>query len=128
MKKIILLITFLAASLFADVKYTDMFDAYDNAKAQHKTVLIMLSQKGCPACQYMEKVVFNNADVAKDLKKNFVVVHLDIHEDSIPDKLSYFATPTFYFLDANEKILKKITGGINAKDFQSILNQFHKKR
>ena len=122
MKKILLLITLLLSSLVADVKYIDLFDAYDNAKAQHKTVMIMLSQKGCPGCAYMEDVVFNNTDVAKQLAENYIVVHLDVHEDSIPAGLEYFATPTFYFLDADKKVLKRLNGGENAKEFSETLS------
>ena len=122
MKKILLLITLLLSSLIADVKYTDLFDAYDNAKAQHKTVMLMLSQKGCPGCAYMEDVVFNNTDVAKKLKEDYIVVHLDVHEDSIPDGIEYFATPTFYFLDADKKVLKRLNGGENAKEFSETLS------
>ncbi len=122
MKKILILITFLLSSLMADVKYTDLFDAYDNAKAQHKTVMIMLSQKGCPGCSYMKNVVFNNKNIAKKLKKYYIVVHLDVHEDSIPDGLKYFATPTFYFLNADKKVLKRLNGGENAKDFSTTLS------
>ena len=122
MKKILLLLTLLLTSLMADVKYTDLFDAYDEAKAQNKIVMIMLSQKGCPGCAYMEDIVFTNTDVAKKLQEDYIVVHLDVHEDSIPEGIEYFATPTFYFLDADEKVLKRLNGGENVKKFSETLS------
>jgi len=121
MKKIILTLLILASSVFADVEYRDLFDAYDDAKEEHKTVMLMISQEGCSGCEYMESVVFNNKDVAKVLKDNFIVVHIDKHKDSVPNGLEYFATPTFFFLDENEKVLKRLTGGENAKDFVQTL-------
>lgn len=125
MKKIVLTLLLLLTSAFAEVEYTNMFDVYDEAKAQNKQVLIMLSQEGCPACEYMEGVVFANKDVEAFLKKSFIVAHIDIHQEYVPEELEHFATPTFYFLDADEKILKRINGGANAKDFLQTLKEVH---
>jgi thiol:disulfide interchange protein len=121
MRKIFVLLVFLVTSVFADVKYVDLFDAYDKAQAENKTVMVMLSQQGCSGCEYMEEIVFNNKDVAKSLKDNFVVVHVDVYKDGIPDGLEFFATPTFYFLNADEEVLKRMNGGENAKDFAKTL-------
>ena len=123
MKKIVVLLSLLVASLFADVKYIDIFDAYDKAAAEKKTVMVMLSKEGCPGCAYMENVVFKNGDVEKYLKKNFVIAHVDIDKDGLPDGMDYFATPTFYFQNADEKILKRLNGGENAKDFLETLKK-----
>jgi len=119
--KKIIFILLLVSSVFADVVYRDLFDAYDDAHKEHKTVMLMISQEGCPGCEYMESVVFNNKDVAKALKDDFIVIHIDKHKDSVPNGLEYFATPTFFFLDENEKVLKRLTGGENAKDFVATL-------
>ena len=126
MKKILLSLALLVSVAFANVSYTDIFDAYDKAEQEHKTVMVMLSQEGCPGCEYMENIVFNNADIAKTLKNDFIVVHVDIYKDGIPDGLEFFATPTFYFLDADENILKRLNGGQNAKDFSDTLKKFKK--
>lgn len=128
MKKILLGLLLLSITLFADVKYTEMFDAYDIAEKENKLVLVMLSQKGCPGCQYMEGVVFANKDISDYLKKEYVIVHLDVHEDAVPLELEHFATPTFYFLDADENILKRLDGGENAKDFLSTLKAVRNKK
>jgi len=126
-KKIIVILLLLVSSIFADVEYRDLFDAYDDAKAEHKTVMLMISQEGCAGCEYMESVVFNNKSVAESLKENFIVVHIDKHKDSVPNGLEYFATPTFFFLDENEKLIKRLTGGENAKDFVKTLEEMRRK-
>lgn len=128
MKKIIFALLLLVSSVFADVEYVDIFDVYDKAADEHKVVMVMLSKEGCPGCQYMENVVFNDKKIAKILKDKFVVAHVDIDKDGIPDGMDYFATPTFYFLDADENILKKLTGGENAKDFASTLQKVKAKK
>lgn len=127
MKKIVLLIMILVSSVFAQTQWSDMFDAFDEAAAQKKPVMIMLSMKGCPGCEYMKGVVFEDKAVAESIKKNFIAVELDVHVDFIPEELEYFATPTFYFLDAEENILKRLNGGENAKKFIKTLEGIKKK-
>ncbi|MDF1878884.1 thioredoxin fold domain-containing protein [Sulfurimonas sp. SAG-AH-194-C20] len=126
MKNILILLLILATSLFAKVEWSDMFDAYDDAATQNKIVMVMLSREGCPGCEYMKTVVFEDATVSKLLKKNFISVELDVSTDFVPQNLEYFATPTFYFLDAHEKILKRVNGGEKAKDFLKTLKALKK--
>ena len=53
MKKIFL-IAFFVTSLFAQMNWVDgLEDAYDKAETEHKIILVMLSQVGCPPCKYM---------------------------------------------------------------------------
>lgn len=122
MKKIVFIILFLITSAFADINWVeDVDDAYEIALKENKTVMVMLSRKDCPACEYMEGIVFENKNFMSFFDKNFIAVHVDIHEDFVPEGLEYFATPTFYFLDSNEKVLHKIVGGQNYKDFREEL-------
>ena len=123
MKKVLILFMFLSVSLFAKVEWGDMFDVYDDAKASNKIVMVMLSRKGCPGCEYMKTVVFEDKTVEKLLQENFLSVELDVQEDFVPQDLEYFATPTFYFLDKDEKILKRLNGGLKVKEFIDILQK-----
>jgi len=128
MKKILLTLLLGVSFAFADVKYTNIFDAYEDAKAQNKLVLVMLSQKGCPGCEHMESVVFEDKDVNKYLKEKYVVVHVDVYEEGAPDGLDFFATPTFYFLDEDENVLKRLNGGENAKEFFRTLKEVNSQK
>lgn len=117
MKKIIILFFFLVNALMADVHWVkELDDAYDIAEKEHKIVFVILSQKGCPACQYMKNVVLKNENVVKEMSKDFVAVHLDIHKDFVPLALEHFVTPTLFFLNSDEKILYKVNGYKNAKE------------
>ena len=126
MKKIVLIISFLITSVFADINWVeDIDDAYDKAAKENKNVMVMLSRKGCPACKYMKNVVFKDKNFSKRFNKKLIAVHIDIHKDFMPDGLEFFATPTFYFLDANEKKLHRINGAHNSKEFAEELELFN---
>ena len=121
MKKLLFSLLFLVASLFAEVKYTDMFDAYEEAKIQNRTVLIMLAREGCPGCEHMQKVVFEDKEISNYINENYILVLLDVYNEYVPEELEYFATPTFYFLNADETIIKRVNGGEKKVEFLSTL-------
>lgn len=124
MKKILFITVFLITSVFADINWAeDIEDAYDIALKDNKTVMVMLSRKGCPACEYMRGIVFEDKNFMSFFNKYFIAVHVDIHEDFVPEGLEYFATPTFYFLNADEKILHRVDGAHNHKEFREELEE-----
>ena len=122
MKKVLLTTLLLVGSLFGDLLWLDYDDAVEKAQKSNKVVMVMLTQKGCPACEYMEDIVFKDKKVEAELAKNFLVVHTDIYTGFVEDGMSYAGTPTFYFLDKNEKTLKRFSGGLNVRDFTETLN------
>jgi len=126
MKKIVLIIAFLITSVFADINWIeDIDDAYERAAKENKKVMVMLSRKGCPACEYMKDIVFKDKNFTNRFNEELVAVHIDIHKDFMPDGLEYFATPTFYFLDSNEKKFHRINGAHNSKEFSEELELFN---
>jgi len=126
MIKIVLIIAFLITSAFGDINWVeDIDDAYEIAAKENKNVMVMLSRTGCPACAYMKDIVFQDKNFVKRFNKGLIAVHIDIHKDFMPDGLEFFATPTFYFLDANEKKLHRINGAHNSKEFSEELELFN---
>ncbi|MDF1883480.1 thioredoxin fold domain-containing protein [Sulfurimonas sp. SAG-AH-194-C21] len=128
MKTIFLLLFIFISSLCAKVEWNDMFDVFDDAQASNKIVMVMLSREGCPGCEYMHNVVFEDKQVNQLLNDGFLAVDLDVNQDFVPQNLDYFASPTFYFLDKNEKILKRLNGGLHTKDFLQILKEIKKNK
>ncbi len=122
MKKIIFTLLFSCSFLLAEpLHFTDIFDAYDVAKAQNRPVFVMLSKKACPGCKQMHNVVFKDEALSKYINKNFVMVEIDVYDEDVPEELEYFATPTLYFLDKDEHILKRINGGQKAPELLKTL-------
>ena len=117
MKKLLLTLALLANSLMADLVWLDYDVAVEQAQKSNKVVMVMLSQKGCPACEYMTDIVFKDKNVEAKLSSEFLVVYTDIYTGFVEDGMSYAGTPTFYFLDKNEKTLERFSGGLNVRDF-----------
>jgi len=121
-KKILIATLLLASSLFGDLVWLDYDIAVEEAQKSNKVVMVMLSQKGCPACEYMEDIVLKDKKIEAELAKNYLVVYTDIYTGFVEDGMTYAGTPTFYFLDKEEQTLEKFSGGLNVRDFTTKLN------
>jgi len=127
MNKIVLALSLIASCALAEIKWAPSYDAaLVQAKKEKKNVMVMLSKEGCPACEYMNDIVFEESAVENEINKKFVPVHLDIHHDFIPEGLGYIGTPTFHFLNEKGAKLKRHDGGANIPTFLGILNSVKK--
>lgn len=127
MGKIILVLAVVVSCLMAELKWAPSYDAaLAQAKKENKNVMVMLSKKDCPACEYMNDVVFEEKAVADEIHKKFVPVHLDIHNGLIPQGLGYIGTPTFHFLNDSGKKIGRHDGAANIPAFMGILNKYKK--
>ena len=127
MGKIVLVLSLMASCALAEIKWATSYDAaLSQASKEKKNVMVMLSKEGCPACEYMEDLVFEERAVQDTLNKNFVSVHIDVHKDKIPSSLGYIGTPTFHFLNAKGEKIKRHDGGANIPTFMGILNSVKK--
>ena len=128
MKKLLLILTLLTNTLMADLVWLDYDIAVEQAQKSDKIVMVMLSQKGCPACEYMTDIVFKDKNIEAELSNKFLVVYTDIYTGFVEEGMSYAGTPTFYFLDKNEKTLDRFSGGLNVRDFGKKLKMVQAKK
>ena len=127
MNKAMVILALIASSAIAQINWVASYDvALTKAAKEKKNVMVMLSKEGCPACEYMEDVVFEEQAVEDAINKKFIPVHLDIHKDKIPTELGYIGTPTFHFVNAKGEKLKRYDGGANIPTFMGILNSIKK--
>lgn len=127
MTKALLTVSLIVSCALAEIKWVSTYDAALNKAAiEKKNVMVMLSKENCPACEYMNDIVFEEQVVEDTLNKNFIPVHLDIHKDKIPSVLGYIGTPTFHFLNAKGEKLKRHDGAANIPTFMGILNSVKK--
>ena len=120
----------LSSSLYLTfaAQWTENYNqVFIQAKAENKSVLIMLSQENCKACWYMENIVFEDVSLRTKLEKLYLFLYLDVHKDNLHG-LTFSGTPTIYFVDKQENVMKGIEGVYNIKEFTAVIDSMNKKR
>ncbi len=111
----------------ADFDWLDSLQkAKELAKKENKTIMVMIDQNGCEACEYMDEVAFEDQKLSEFVENFFIPVKIDMDKAKILG-LKAFGTPTFYFLDKNgKKIGRQLVGAATAKVFLEKLKEYKK--
>ncbi len=123
MKKLFLICMAAIVLFAADFDWYKYEDGLKKAKELNRPIFIMISQKGCVTCEYMDDVAFENEELVEFVEHNYIPIKLDIKEAK---RLGYkaYGTPTFYFLRSDgTKIGRPIAGGATAKVFLEKLKE-----
>lgn len=126
MQKIFLIVLVMCNVFGSDLIYAPSFEqAKFDAKKNDKLILLMYTMKGCPACEYMKDVTFENETIKQDLLNNFIIVERDAKDkNQLVNGFEAFATPTIYFTDASgKKLARQIVGATTAKIFKEKLRE-----
>ncbi len=130
MKKVFLVLVFFTISLIANELKTvySYQNALYKAKEDNKYVMVMMSYKGCPVCDYMKDIVFERPAVLEYLSRHFYVVIKDIERDHYPQRFSSIDSPTIFFIDpkTEKDVIPKKVGGFRPKMFLEILKSVAK--
>lgn len=125
MKKIIVTILMLGASIFAnEINWAADFEtAAMSAKKEHKPMLFVFSRHTCKYCVILEKTTFSNEQVIEALNKDFIsVIAYSDDGDKFPQSLWRPGTPTLWFLDANaEPMYQPLMGAVGEEYFLEAL-------
>ena len=124
MRRILLSLLLLLGSLNA-IEWTSYDEALSQAKKEDKIVMVMLGRTTCGVCNYMKKVVFNDKNVVKKLDEKFIGVYVELDFDDVPKGMTFIGTPTFYFVDKNEKTLLRFDGGKTVPSFLKALDSIN---
>ena len=105
------------------ILYAFGFDTYDEAlklqQQNDKIIMIDVMRSDCHYCAKMA-ALFENNENAKWIKARFIPVKLNLDFDDLPLGLNVFVTPSFFFVNKNQKILKKIVGAFSMQDFKDL--------
>lgn len=82
--------------------------------------MIDVVRTNCHYCKDMDKAVFEDKAMAQWIDERFIPVKINLDYEQLPLGLSVSFTPTFYFVDENHQILKKVPGSWNIEDFKSL--------
>ena len=102
---------------FREVNYSQIFEI---AKQEQKDVLLYFCFYGCGPCKKMENTTFKNKKVIEFIDSNYVSFKVNIGKDyGIEINKNYHIKqfPAFIFLDAEGKLIHKIIGFYEPKEF-----------
>ncbi|ABB43547.1 hypothetical protein Suden_0266 [Sulfurimonas denitrificans DSM 1251] len=118
MKKVIVSLVFCVSLLFSAEFYT-YEEALEIQKTSSKIIMIDVVRDNCRYCILMDKLL-EDREFSSWIAERFIPVKINIEHDKIDLKLDVKMTPTFYFLDKNQKILKMIPGSWSKEDFKDL--------
>ena len=119
MNKIVLILVSGFVSLFA-LEFLSYEEARELQKESGKIIMIDVVRSDCHYCTDMQKNVFENKEMSVWLEERFIPVKINLDFDALPLGLHVYFTPTFFFVDKDEKVVKKIPGAWSIQDFQDL--------
>lgn len=105
------------------VQWRNWSSALKEAKQTKKIIMVDTMKDGCSYCLKMESNVFKKREFAEYLEKNFIPVKINISHMTMPQELNVGMTPTFYFFNHEQKLIKRVPGSWNEEDFKYFLNE-----
>ncbi|WP_428738844.1 thioredoxin family protein [Sulfurimonas sp.] len=117
--KAVLLSICLTHSIYA-LEWVSYEDALQIQKQTKKPIMIDVVRTLCHYCNDMNDNVFENEAMATWLEERFIPVKINLDFNSMPIDQEVSFTPTFFFLDTQGKIIKKIPGSWNIQDFKDL--------
>ena len=118
-KKIFAIIFLSCVSLYA-VEWLSYGEAKLLQEQNKKVIMIDVVRSSCHYCSDMETEVFDNVKMARYLNERFLLVKVNLDKDIMPLSIKPAFTPSFYFIDKNENVIKTINGAWNIEDFKSL--------
>lgn len=97
-------------------------EALSVSKTNNKMLMIKLTADNCKYCIKMDKEVLVDKEVQTFLDENFISLTVNVDKETIPLGVKRTITPSFIFVNNKGKIISKVPGSWNKKDFLEILN------
>ncbi|MCM5662654.1 thioredoxin family protein [Galbibacter mesophilus] len=101
---------------FFEGKYKD---ALAEAAKRNVPLFIDFYADWCAPCKMMDKKVYTDSELGAYFNENFVSVKVDVEEELNADLVKEHqirSMPTLLFVDANEKVLSKVSGSLDIEN------------
>ena len=102
------------------VEWVSYTDALAIQEKNHKIIMIDTIRTDCQYCTHMEMEVFDNLYMEEWLEERFILVKINLDKDEIPLGIKPIMTPSFYFINEKQEVVKKFIGSWNIEDFKSL--------
>lgn len=101
---------------------TNMDNAFERAKKEHKNVMIMVEDTRCKWCAKMKKDVLSNQNI-QDKLQEYVLLKVQRADKDTTKQIEGFtgAVPSFHFMKADKEMMDSIIGYFNKEDFLNYL-------
>ena len=119
MKRLVLIFVLSSLSLWG-VEFHSYEDALKLQKKNKKVIMIDVVRTDCHYCEDMQKNVLDDPEMSKYLSKKFISVKMDFDKQTLPLGIKVNFTPTFFFVDANNVVIKTVPGSWNIEDFTDL--------
>jgi len=116
----LILVFLLSISSLFGVEFYSYSDALKMQKNSKKIIMIDVVRTGCQYCENMDREVFKDKKMSKWINDRFICVKINMDNEKVPLGIKVNFTPTFYFVNADKEIVKKIPGSWNIQDFKDL--------
>ena len=124
MNKIVIVLLLGIVSL-CGVEFHTYKEALSIQKKSHKVIMVDIVRTGCHYCERMNKNVLQDPEFSKWLDKRFISAQINLDNEKLPKGMHIDFTPTFYFLDYQGKIIKKVPGSWTIQDFRDLTEKIY---
>lgn len=116
----LLVLTFLSINSLFALEFYSYAEALKLQKKNHKVIMIDVVRDDCHYCQDMNRDVLQDSKMSQHLSNKFIPVKINLDHDKLPLGIKVNFTPTFFFINTQGEIIKKIPGSWNIKDFTDL--------
>ena len=89
----------------------DLNQAFKDAKAHHRNVMIVFDGAACIYCEYLKEDCLTDSAVQKEINDNYIILITETSESpELSSQLSVYGTPTTVIFDENANELGRIDG------------------
>lgn len=134
MARVIIVLIFCSILVFGLVVEpikSGLWQKWDNtvlkaSESRGDLILLKVVRDHCHYCSNMEADVFNEPSVHAFVKRHFVPVTINISHETMPLGLKASMTPSFYFINSEKKVIKRILGAYTRDDFSDMMQNIIK--
>lgn len=103
---------------------TDFKTAQVTASKAHKPLLVVFGAARCPSCRRMDREVLTRPEIAEQIQRDFVAVHVDAdkHEE-LTELLEVDRIPAMIVLNGDMEIVNRVDGYQSARNLSMALKR-----